>query len=219
MRNFKSTFLKKEPSLKSKPIGIIILAAGASRRMGTPKQLLKIDNQTLIERAIALTQTIDNQQTVVVLGANAKKISPYISKQEKVNVLINENWQQGMGTTLKVGIEFFLKQAENFAAIIVMVCDQPYLSSKTLQALITRYHQTEANIVATTYNDIKGVPALFSSQLFDKLLDLNKDEGARKIIKRYKGKIDVVDFPEGIYDLDTPEAYQEYLDRSTKGGV
>ena len=198
---------------RTKPIGIIILAAGASRRMGRPKQLLKIDNQTLIERAIAITQALENQQTVVVLGANAEKIIPFIPSHLSLDFIINENWEQGMGTTLKAGLEFLLTKEMDLSAVIVMVCDQPYLSTKVLQELIDRYHETKAEIVATSYNNIIGVPALFSKALFDNLIGLDKDEGARKIIKRYEGQMEVIDFPKGIYDLDTPQAYQAYLDK------
>ncbi|MFK7982592.1 MAG: NTP transferase domain-containing protein [Saprospiraceae bacterium] len=205
--------MKNTATSKINLLGIIILAAGASRRMGTPKQLLKIGHQTLIERAISIAQALDNQQTVVVLGANAEKISPYIPPQEKVNVIINENWQQGMGTTLKAGMEFFLKQSENFTAVIVMVCDQPYLTTKKLQQLIIKYQETKAAIIATKYNRIKGVPALFDKRIFPKLIALNKDEGARKIIKNYDGVVATVDFPKGIIDLDTPTAYQAFLEK------
>jgi len=208
--------LENKAAIKTKSIGIIMLAAGASRRMGKPKQLLKIDNQTLIERAIAITQALDNQHTVVVLGANAEKITPFISTLPTLDFIINEHWEQGMGTTLKAGVEFFLSKKMDLSAVIVMVCDQPYLSSKKLQELVDTYHETKANIVTTTYNNIKGVPALFSKDLFDKLIGLNKDEGARKIIKKYTGAIETIDFPKGIYDLDTPEAYQAYLDREGK---
>lgn len=208
--------MKAQSIKQTEPIGIIILAAGASRRMGTPKQLLKIDNQTLIERAVNLTQALDNQQTVVVLGANAEKINPYIPQNEKVSIIINKNWMQGMGTTLKTGLDFFLAQAQNFAAVIVMVCDQPYLTTEKLQALIDVHQQTKAAIVATKYKGIKGVPALISSRLFPKLMELNQDEGARKIIKNYKGEIVTINFPEGIIDLDTPAAYQEFLSKHQK---
>lgn len=203
--------MKNNVTSKANLFGIIILAAGASRRMGTPKQLLKIDNQTLIERAISLTQALENQQTVVVLGANAEKISPHIPSQEKVNLIINEHWQQGMGTTLKAGMEFFLRQAKSFTAIIVMVCDQPYLTTEKLQQLIIKYQETKAAIIATKYNQIKGVPALFDKRMFPKLITLNKDEGARKIIKNYDGVVATVDFPKGMIDLDTPTAYQKFL--------
>ena len=209
--------MKDKSIIQTASIGIIILAAGASRRMGTPKQLLKIDNQTLIERAITITQALDNQQTVVVLGANAAKINPYIIRQKKVNFIVNKDWAQGMGTTLKAGLEFFLAREETVEAVIVMVCDQPYLTTEKLRQLIDAHQQTKAAIIATEYNGIKGVPALFSSTLFPKLLELNKDEGARKIIKKYKGKIVTIDFPEGIIDLDTPAAYQTFLKKHQKG--
>ncbi len=209
--NLKPKSLTNKLSSTLNPIGIIILAAGASRRMGTPKQLLKIDNQTLIERAIDLTQALDNQQTVVVLGANAEKISPYITQQATVEVIINENWEQGMGTTLKKGVEFFLAKPITYDAIIIMVCDQPYLTTKKLRELIAAYRDNNVAIIATIYNNIKGVPALFANSLFGKLKTLNKDEGARKIIKNYKGEIITIDFPEGIFDLDTPATYQEFL--------
>ena len=193
------------------PIGIILLAAGASRRMGSPKQLLKINNQTLIERAINVTQALDNQQTVVVLGANAEKIKRYILPQANLAVIINEDWQQGMGTTLKAGLEFLLAQKQKISGVIVLVCDQPYLTTQKLQELIDLHQTTKAAIIATEYKGIKGVPTLFDSSIFPKLLTLNKDEGARKIIKNYKGEIMTVDFPEGIFDLDTPAAYEEFL--------
>ena len=179
---------------QSPPIGIILLAAGASRRMGTPKQLLKINNQTLIERAINVTQALEHQQTVVVLGANAEKIKPYILPQANLAVIINENWEHGMGTTLKAGLEFLLAQNQNINGVIVLVCDQPYLTTPKLQQLIERHQETKAAIVATAYKGIKGVPALFDRSIFPQLIALNQDEGARKIIKKYKGEIVAVDF-------------------------
>lgn len=208
--------MEKKVTFRSASVGVIILAAGASRRMGSPKQLLEIDDQTLIERAITITQALTNQETVVVLGANAEKIIPFIPTLPALDFIINENWEQGMGTTLKAGLAFLLSKEMDLSAVIVMVCDQPYLSTSKLQELIDTYQKTEANIVATTYNHLKGVPALFSKDLFSQLLDLDKDEGARKIIKRYEGKVEVIDFPKGIYDLDTPKAYQAYLERKDK---
>lgn len=203
--------MKKDNLNKTDKIGIILLAAGASRRMGTPKQLLEIGKETLIERAIRITKQVDNSQTVVVLGANADKIKPIIKEDKSTNVIINEDWQKGMGTTLQAGIRFLLKKTPALEAVIASVCDQPYLNEIILGQLIIEFKKREGEIIAAAYANIKGVPALFSKTLFPKLLTLNEDEGARKIIKNYTGKVLTIDFPKGEIDLDTPESYQQFL--------
>ncbi|MEM1122712.1 MAG: nucleotidyltransferase family protein [Bacteroidota bacterium] len=194
-------------------IGIIILAAGASRRMGTPKQLLKIGQQTLLERTIVLTKNLLNQKTVVVLGANASTIRRALTTESGVAITINEDWEKGMGTTLKKGMEYFSTKKEVFDAVMVLVCDQPYLTTEILQLLINKYIAIKSNIVASKYAGVKGVPAIFSKQLFPQLATLHQDEGARKIIKKYQGLIATVDFPGGEIDLDTPAAYQAFLEK------
>lgn len=208
--------MKEQNNTKVEKIGIIILAAGASRRMGTPKQLLKIGEETLLEKAIGVAQKLNDKEIVVVLGANAEKIQATLQFPKEVTIILNEDWQKGMGTTLKKGVNYFLEQVQTFKAIIVMVCDQPYLTTEKLEELIELYQKTNADIIAAQYANIKGVPALFSNQLFSKLATLSEDEGARKIIKRHQGIVKTVDFPKGVYDLDTPQAYQNYLKNNPK---
>ena len=147
-------------------IGIILLAAGASRRMGQPKQLLKIGSQTVLEKAINLTQALKKQHTVVVLGANANRMQQLIKKRATLATIFNKNWHLGMGTTLSAGMNYFLQKEIDVEAVIVMVCDQPYLTTEKLESLIDAFQNSSANIIATTYNDILGVPALFSKNLF-----------------------------------------------------
>lgn len=202
----------------SKKTGILILAAGASRRMGTPKQLLKIGDETLLNRTIRITQQLINKEIVVVLGANAAIIQPTIKVEKTVSVVLNEDWEKGMGTTLKKGVDFLKNKISDLEAIIILVCDQPYLTTEILTKLRTVHQKTKAEIVATKYNDVIGVPALFSKELFPKLLELNEDEGARKIIKKYHGVVETVHFPQGIIDLDTPAAYQTFLKNKEERG-
>jgi len=192
-------------------IGVIILAAGASRRMGSPKQLLKIGQQTLIERTINIASGLDQKEIVVVLGAHAQRIKKVIPNQTGLSIIINKDWQQGMGTTLKTGMQFFLSKEKPPGAVLILVCDQPYLNLNLLKTFIATFQDSNAAIIAAKYKEVKGVPALFSEKLFSKLATLHKDEGARKIIHTFQGKMMTVQFPKGAIDLDTPEAYQTYL--------
>ncbi|MEM6321591.1 MAG: nucleotidyltransferase family protein [Bacteroidota bacterium] len=201
---------------KNQSIQVIILAAGTSKRMGEPKQLLKIGQQTLLNKTIETATAAGTEGVVIVLGAKADTIKKQTVLPEKATIIENENWQRGMGTTLRTGLSYCLKKSPQLDGVIVLVCDQPYLRTETLRQLLTTFQKTKSPIVAAKYGEIIGVPALFGKELFPALLQLKADEGARKIIKRNAAKVVTIDFSEGIFDLDTPEAYAEYLQKHKK---
>lgn len=190
---------------------IIILAAGASTRMGRPKQLLRIGNQTFLERTIHFAEKANCYPIMVVLGANKDIILPTLVNHN-IEIVWNKNWREGMGTSLKVGIDHLVTTYPKSAQVIVSVCDQPYLDEVIFSKLINTFHSTETELVVSKYEDrTLGVPALFSKSLFPKLQALDKDQGARKIIRQYPGEKREISFPKGSIDLDTPEAYQQFL--------
>ena len=195
-------------------IATLFLAAGASRRMGQSKQLLKIkDNQTLIEHSILAAKKSASQHITVVLGANALRIQKVLSRQiTGINMVINKNWEKGMGSTLSVGLQHLLEQAPNLDAIIISVSDQPYLSTTIFDQLIEQYTLTQKPIICADYGHKLGVPALLDKQFFPKLLALQADEGARGIIRSNRTLVASIPFPKGAIDLDTPQAYQAYLE-------
>ncbi|MBL7872220.1 MAG: nucleotidyltransferase family protein [Cyclobacteriaceae bacterium] len=186
-------------------VGIIILAAGSSSRLGKPKQLLKVNGgKTLLEKTTYAALDSGANPIIVVLGNQAEILSKIIQTLS-VTVVTHKYWILGMGSSLKAGLQKLLNDHPETEAVIVTVCDQPYLTAEHLKKLITVYIHTSSQVVASHYNGIHGVPALFDKSLFQKLLELKDDEGARKIIRPQAGTIELVPFENGEIDIDTPD--------------
>lgn len=188
-------------------IGIIILAAGASSRLGTPKQLLEFQGKTLLRHAVE-TAIETNYKIVVVLGANFERTKAEIEDLE-IEICFNENWQNGMSSSLKTGLKEILQIAPNLSAVIIALCDQPFINSSMFNSLAKAFEKTNAPIVASEYAETIGVPALFSHSMFDELLNLSADEGARKIIKKHLASVEKISVPQAEIDIDTAEDYQK----------
>jgi molybdenum cofactor cytidylyltransferase len=187
-------------------IAILILAAGASSRMGESKQLLTIDGQPLLRKMTveAIHSTIG--PVVVVLGAQAQ-VHIGVINDLPVDTVVHEAWEKGMGSSLKKGIQFIQETFPTIKAVLVMLCDQPYLTSSHLIQLVSEYRQTGKKIVASTYHETVGVPALFDKVMFPELLQLPDAEGARRLFKLFTDEMSRVHFPLGEIDLDTPADY------------
>ncbi|MEI9917281.1 MAG: nucleotidyltransferase family protein [Bacteroidota bacterium] len=181
------------------PVSVIILAAGSSSRMGQSKQLLPWGNETLLGHAINTALQCRADFVLVVLGhdeiAHRKAIAGF-----PVSTIVNPQWQKGIGSSIKEG----LRSTIEADAVLFMTCDMPFVTADHLNKII----ETDHPIVASKYEDAIGVPALFRKEMYDKLLRIRDDEGARKLILDHKPK--VVDLKSGI-DLDTPEDYQRAL--------
>ena len=140
-------------------VGIVILAAGASTRMGSPKQLLPYRGRPLICHAVEQALAADAEMVFVVLGANAGPISSAISRDRTdLFILNNPRWREGMGASIQVGVE--AATAANLDAVIITLGDQPHVSPQILNTLIATQMQTGKPIVAASYAGVAGVPAL-----------------------------------------------------------
>lgn len=190
-------------------VGLIILAAGASTRMGTPKQLLQYRQQSLIHYVIEQAIASVCRPVIVVLGANAERIIPAV---ELLDACIVENlqWSVGMSTSIAVGIEALNEIKPDVEAVVLMLCDQPFVTTQTINQLVEVYQSTGKHIVASEYAEIWGVPALFNRSLFSKLNTLSGEAGARQVIAQDAQEVFSIPFPEGATDLDTPKEYEEF---------
>lgn len=188
-------------------ISIILLAAGSSSRLGQSKQLVLVNGKSLLALSALAALESGVDRVLVVLGANASAHKKAIESQP-VEFVINDEWSKGMGNSLKKGLTHLISLNPHTDAVIIMVCDQPYLTGTHLNNLIIAYQENHALIVASAYNQTIGVPALFNRSLFDQLLELEDAQGARKIIQHYKGNISMVPFEYGDIDIDTPDDLQ-----------
>ncbi len=190
-------------------IGIIILAAGESKRMGSPKQLLDIEGKSLIRRTAEVALATDCYPVVLVIGANKTQIAPEIIDLP-LTVIDNPMWHEGMSSSVKMGLAGLYMTYKDVEAVIMLVCDQPYLSVSLLERMVEIYQAKKAPIVACKYGNQVGVPALFDRKLFEELLNLTGDKGAKPVLMNHLDETHLITFEAGIVDLDTPEEYQKY---------
>ena len=194
--------------MNSRTVGLIILAAGASTRMGTPKQLLTYRGCTLIRHMAEVAIASVCQPIAIVLGANGERIKPEIS-QLPLQIVENQQWQEGMSSSIQVGLEALLAVNQHLDAVAIALCDQPFVSPQTLNQLVEAYHLTGKPIIASEYAGTFGVPALFSRTLFSELMNLKNTEGAKQLIKRHIHEVFSIPFPDGAIDIDTPKDYEQ----------
>ena len=183
-------------------LGAILLAAGGSSRLGRSKQLLKFEGESLIRRAARSLADSVYYPVVIVLGAEYDRTLAEIDGIA-VHHTLNENWQEGMSSSIRAGLERSLGIEPNLDGVLIALCDQPRISSEMFNRFAARFSKTNADIVAAAYDGIVGVPALFSREIFDELRSLRADKGARQII-RDSNRVVEVELPEAAMDIDTP---------------
>jgi molybdenum cofactor cytidylyltransferase len=193
---------------KEEQIGIILLAAGGSSRLGHPKQLLLYKNQTLLQHSLSVALASNAQMIVVVLGADADILQKELTG-EKIHVVINAYWQEGMASSIRTGVKAITEISPSVEGVILLVCDQPFINSALLNNLITAHQKTGKEIVACTYGNTFGPPVFFHHSLFSELLQLKGDTGARSIVQKHLDSMEAIPFPEGIFDIDTEADYEK----------
>jgi molybdenum cofactor cytidylyltransferase len=190
--------------------GIIILAAGASTRLGSPKQLLRFENSSLLERTISCACQTGLGPVVVVLGANAESLKNTIPGKEIITVF-NGNWQEGMASSIRAGLDKTKEAFPLIEGVIITVCDQPFITSQLLNDLYNKHKESRKPVVAAAYRDILGTPVFFHRSLFDELNELKGDRGAKQIVNKGSSRLASVPFPMGETDIDTKEDYERLL--------
>ena len=186
------------------PVAAIVLAAGASRRLGRPKQLLMLAGETMISRAVRLASESGASPVIAVLGAHHELIREALAMGSATSVL-NGAWEQGISTSIHAGLAVLEDTAPRCSGVLILGCDQPRLTASHLHALLEVFaEQVTPTIVASAYAGVLGTPAVFPREVFPDLRALGGDKGARALLMQPPRPLVTLPFPGGEIDLDLP---------------
>ncbi len=181
-------------------VAAILLAAGGSSRLGQPKQLVTLGGVPLARRAALAALDAGAFPLVVVLGASAERVAPCFNGLP-VALCTHAGWQQGMGSSLAFALRCLVAAHDGVTRLLLLVCDQYRVDAPLLRRLLA----CEVERVACChYAGRLGVPAVFPRRYFPELLALNGDQGARRLLAAHGAEAEVIDFPAGALDVDTP---------------
>lgn len=184
----------------------LILAAGASRRMGRPKQLLDWGGHPLV-RVVAETALVAGLDPLLVVVGHAQEQVRAALAGLPLGVALNPDYAQGQASSLRVGVEAL---PPNTSAALVLLGDQPFVTPAIIQTLCHAWRERRAEVVAPLYRGRRGNPVLFARTLFPELLTISGDQGARALLAADPARVLLVPFDDErpLADLDTPEDYQ-----------
>ena len=187
-------------------VSVILLAAGQSKRMGEPKQLMHFGQSTVLEQAIDNLLSSAANEIIVVLGYRAEEMAKVIAARP-VKLAINPNYQRGMSTSIIAGLNLVDSRAQ---AVMVALGDQPLIDNQTINQLIDEFDKRDKGIAIPVYQGRRGHPIIFAIRYKDELLRLKGDIGGREIIAQYPDDVlEVTVNCEGIcIDIDTMDSYK-----------
>ncbi len=182
---------------------VVIPAAGASTRLGQPKQLVKFEGNALIRLAAEAALEV-SPSVIVVVGCEAAAVRNEIADLPVV-VVENPDWEKGMGKSISVGVRSAIDRFPTVDGILIHLCDMPLINGNHLRKLITEHSGSNCDLVYTEYSNIEGAPALFGRRFFAELLEVTGDRGARELIDQcHDSKKKPVKFAGTYADVDRP---------------
>jgi molybdenum cofactor cytidylyltransferase len=180
----------------------VILAAGASQRLGRPKQLLLHHGEPLLRRTARFALEAGCSPVFIVLGYEAAQMAPALAGLD-VCPIMNPDWQQGMSSSLRHGIEAVRASPPQPENLLLLVSDQPRLDAAILGRLLRAHSANPSGITASRYAGRLGVPAIFAAEFYAELAAISGDQGARRVLAAHPEAVAALDWPDGAFDVDT----------------
>jgi molybdenum cofactor cytidylyltransferase len=180
---------------------VLVLAAGQSSRFGSPKQLVRIGGEALLQRAVARATELAGHAVTVVLGAHAADLTPLL-RHSSATLLVNRHWQEGLASSLRLGVAHLPAGTE---AVLVTLADQAAITAFDLRRLASAWRRQPDSVIAASYDSHTGVPAIFPAHAFGLLQELRGDVGARAVLSHLADRVLRVPMPNASIDIDVPE--------------
>lgn len=179
----------------------LLLAAGASTRFGSPKQLVRVAGRPLLHAAVTRAAEVTGNALIVVLGAGASELAPLL-RHSPGSVVINQEWREGLASSIRAGVARLPPTCDG---VLLLLADQAAVTADDLKRLAGTWRKQPQCIAAALYAGITGVPAVFPRSLFRELAELHGDVGARALLRRNADRVVRVPMPGAALDIDTPE--------------
>jgi molybdenum cofactor cytidylyltransferase len=179
----------------------IVLAAGASTRFGSAKQLVRIAGRPMLHAAVTRAVDVSGNAVIVVLGARAEELAPLLS-HSPASIVINRDWREGLGSSIRTGVA---RLPAACCGVLLLLADQAAVTAEDLRRLVGAWRRQPEYVAAAIYGSTAGVPAIFPRSAFADLLKLRGDQGARALIQRNPDRVVRVPMESAAIDIDTPE--------------
>ena len=182
----------------------VVLAAGGSSRLGTPKQLVRRRGRPLLDRAVDAAAAATGRRVIVVVGADGLRLRALVTRayrRDEAEVVLHAGWRSGLAGSLRRGLRAVPADAR---AVLFVLTDQPLVGARSLGRLAAAWAQRPSHAAAARYSGRLGVPAILPRRAFKALRALEGDEGARKVLVRAR-RVTAVEMPEAQFDVDTRE--------------
>lgn len=194
------TDLRSNPSL-----GVVLLAAGPSTRLGRPKQLVRVGGECLVSRMARLALSLGPTFVTVVTGFEADRIEAELAELP-VGIVYNRNWANGMGASINCGVRSMHSGADG---VLIMVCDQWQLEESDMERLLSAWTSDISRIIVASWKEgsayVSGPPVIFPRKLIPELKSMQENRGARQLIDRHMDIVEYVEMENAAHDLDRPE--------------
>jgi len=178
-----------------------ILAAGASTRFGSPKQLVRLTGAPALHQAVANAASVAGQSVTVVLGAHAGEIAPAI-RQSGASMVLNRDWEEGLASSIRTAVRTAPPGCDG---LLLLLCDQVAVTADDLKRLAAAWRRHPILLAAALHDGAPGLPAIFPQWAFGDLLELRGDRDPRLVLRRNVDRLVRLPMPNAAFDLDTPE--------------